>query len=110
MPVQSSAKLSALVADFGSQAKVADALQVDRSRVSRWLHGEEPDELNRDKVDGVEYVLSRLTGFYRRDTAIKWLLGFNPHLGNRRPIDLLRNGRVAEVLEAVEAEQAGAYA
>ena len=110
MPVQASAKVSALVADVGSQARVADLLQVHRSRVGRWMRGEEPDLVNRGKVDGVEYVLSLLTTHYRPETALKWLEGFNPHLGNRRPIDLLRAGRVAEVVEAVEADLTGAYA
>jgi hypothetical protein len=34
----------------------------------------------------------------------------NPQLGDSRPSDLLRNGRVAEVLAAIEADETGAYA
>jgi uncharacterized protein (DUF2384 family) len=65
---------------------------------------------NRRKVEDVEFVLSRLLQFLDKETAIKWLQGMNAHLGDRRPIDLLANGRVAEVLEAIEAEETGAYA
>ncbi len=110
MPVQARVKLDALVSDFGSQARVADVLEVDRSRVSRWLKGEQPDAENSAKLDRVEFVLSRLLGRYQPQTALKWLQGINPQLGDRRPVDLIRSGRVAEVLEAVETDLADAYA
>lgn len=103
-------KLATLVADMGSQAQVARALDVDRSRVSRWLADEEPDRENLIKLEAVEFVLSRLQMTYQRQTALKWLLGFNAHLGNARPIDLLAKGRVADVLHAIEADETGAYA
>jgi hypothetical protein len=103
-------KLATLVADMGSQAQVARALEVDRSRVSRWLADEEPDRDNLLKLEAVEFVLSRLQLTYQRATALKWLYGLNPHLGDARPIDLLARGRVSEVLRAIEADETGAYA
>lgn len=103
-------KLATLVADMGSQAQVARALDVDRSRVSRWLADEEPDRENLLKLEAVEFVLSRLQLTYQRSTALKWLYGLNAHLGNARPIDLLARGRVSEVLRAIEADETGAYA
>jgi hypothetical protein len=89
---------------------VARALDVDRSRVSRWLTDEEPDRDNLIKLEAVEFVLSRLLLSYHRQTAVKWLFGINAHLGDARPIDLLKRGRVAEVLRAIEAEETFAYA
>jgi len=103
-------KLATLVADMGSQAQVARALDVDRSRVSRWLIDEEPDRDNLLKLEAVEFVLSRLQLTYQRSTALKWLYGVNAQLGDARPIDLLTKGRVAEVLVAVEAAETGAFA
>jgi transcriptional regulator with XRE-family HTH domain len=103
-------KLVGLVEDMGSQAQVARALDVDRSRVSRWLADEEPDRENLLKLEAVEFALSRLRGTYQRSTAMKWLFGFNAHLGNARPIDLLTRGRVSDVLRAIEADETGAYA
>ena len=103
-------KLATLVADMGSQAQVARALDVDRSRVSRWLADEEPDRENLLKLQAVEFTLSRLLLTYQRSTALKWLFGFNAHLGDARPIDLLTHGRVADVLRAIEADETGAYA
>ncbi len=74
-------KLATLVEDMGSQAQVARALDVDRSRVSRWLADEEPDRENLLKLEAVEFALSRLQLTYQRSTAMKWLFGFNAHLG-----------------------------
>ena len=95
---------------MGSQAQVARALDVDRSRVSRWLADEEPDRDNLIKLQAVAFVLSRLQLTYQRPTAMKWLFGFNAHLANARPIDLLSKGRVSDVLRAIEADETGAFA
>jgi uncharacterized protein (DUF2384 family) len=109
MPVAVREKVRAVSRDLGGQARLARVLGVSPSRVSRWLRTEEPDAENRRKVEAVEFVLGRLLDLYQRDTAVKWLQGFNAHLGNRRPIDLLAHGRVAEVLGAIEADDTGAY-
>jgi uncharacterized protein (DUF2384 family) len=110
VPVAVREKVRAVSADVGGQAKLARILGVSPSRVSRWLRTEEPDPTNRRKVEGVEFVLSRLFEIYERDTALDWLQGFNAHIGNRRPIDLLGQGRVGDVLAAIEAEEGLAYA
>ncbi len=111
MPVAVRDRVSALVHDVGSRAAVARLLRVDRSRVTRWLEaGEPPDQANRRAIDAFEFALERLTSRYRLETALKWLEGLNPHLGDSRPSDLLRNGRIAEVLAAIEADETGSYA
>ncbi len=110
MPVAVRDKVAAVSRDLGGQAKLARVLGVSPSRVSRWLRTEQPDAVNRRKVEGVEFVLTVLLELYDRDGAIAWLQGFNAHLGDRRPMDLLAAGRVSEVLQAIEAESSGAYA
>ena len=110
MPVAVRDKVRAVSKDLGGQAKLARMLGVSPSRVSRWLRTEQPDAENRRKVEGVEFVLGRLLDLFERETALDWLQGFNAHIGNRRPIDLLGAGRVGEVLEAIEAEETLAYA
>jgi len=110
VPVAVREKVRAVSKDLGGQAKLARVLGVSPSRVSRWLRTEEPDPENRRKVEGVEYVLSRLLAIYERETAMKWLRGFNAHIGNRRPIDLLAQGRIEDVLAAIQAEEGLAYA
>ena len=42
--------------------------------------------------------------------AAKWLQGVNAFLGNQRPVDLLRCGRISEVMAAIEQTEAGSYA
>ncbi|MBI4472705.1 MAG: DUF2384 domain-containing protein [Acidobacteria bacterium] len=102
-------KLGFLARQFKSQSQLARLLGVDRSRISRWLKSEIPDAENRTRVEALEFALSRLTAFLAPDTARKWLMGSNAHLGDRRPIDLLRLGRVAEVIAAIEQFETGSY-
>jgi hypothetical protein len=102
-------KLDSLARQFKSKSQLARFLGVDRSRISRWLASEAPDPENRTKVEALEFVLSRLSALLSPETSMKWLLGMNAHLGNRRPIDLLRQGRVAEVLAAIEQFETGSY-
>jgi hypothetical protein len=45
----------------------------------------------------------------RADNRV-WLFGLNPHLGDRRPIDLVRAGRAEELLRALRAERAESFA
>ena len=111
MPVQAARRIEALVDDFGGRAAVARALQVDRSQVTRWLdRGQEPDATNLRKVEATELAMARLLRLYDQATARTWLEGTNAHLGQRRPIDLLARGRLAEVLAAIDAEEAGTFA
>ncbi|MGH2765832.1 MAG: hypothetical protein ACRDKA_07960 [Actinomycetota bacterium] len=104
MPVRQ--KLKAIKEDLGSQARVARALGVSPSRVSRWLKTEEPDPENRMKVESLEFVLSYLLTFLHPETAISWLHGHNGFLNDFRPIDHLARGRITEVIEAARAHKA----
>ena len=110
MPVATAAKVDALRRDFRSQARLAEALGVSPAQVSRWLRGHGIDPDNAERVDTLEYVLSNLLRVYHAEVVQDWLFGFNPHLRDRRPIDLIRAGRGDEVLAAIRAERAGSYA
>jgi transcriptional regulator with XRE-family HTH domain len=111
VPVDVKTRLRAVVEDLGSQARVAELLGVSRSRVSRWLRtGEEPDDENRRTLEGLELVMARLYEEYPSEVAIAWLHGFNPHLRDRKPISVLREGRLGDVLGALDADAAGGYA
>ena len=103
-------KVEALSVDFKSQAALADLLGVSRSRVTRWLKGEGIDPRNAERVDLLELVMSSLVRLYEPEAARAWLFGFNPHLGDRRPIDLVRAGRTEELMRAIRAEGAGSFA
>jgi hypothetical protein len=110
MPVTIARKVEALRDDFRSAARLADLLGVSRSQVTRWLRGAGIDELNAEKVELLELVWSSLLRLYDREAALAWLVGINPHLGDRRPIDLVRAGRLEELMRAIRTERAGSFA
>ncbi|MBA4159802.1 MAG: helix-turn-helix transcriptional regulator [Gemmatimonadetes bacterium] len=96
---------------FASDAQVADALGVDRAQVKRWRAGEtEPGPANAERIVGLDATVELLTGYLEPSSIPKWLMGFNAHLGDRRPIDLLRQGSLSEVIAAIEALKSGSYA
>jgi uncharacterized protein (DUF2384 family) len=103
-------KVEALRADFRSSARLADMLGVSRSQVTRWLRGAGIDPLNAERVDLLDLVWSALLRVYERETALSWLFGVNPRLGDRRPIDLVRAGRAEELMRAIRAERADSFA
>jgi len=105
-----SAKVKRLTEELGGQSQVASALRVDRAQVTRWLKGARPAPANEAQIDALEFVVARLRRHLPPDTAVKWLTGVNAHLGNRRPLDLLADDRVAEVVAAIEQERAESYA
>jgi hypothetical protein len=110
VPVATTAKVRALKVDFQSQAALADLLGVSRSRVTRWLKGEGIDPLNAEKVDLLELVSANLRRIYEPEAVRAWLLGVNPSLGDRRPIDLVRAGKTEELMRAIRAERADSFA
>jgi hypothetical protein len=109
VPVAVREKLRAITRDLGSQTRVAEALGVSRSRVSRWLRTDQPDPENKRKVEGLEFVLAYLLSFLHPDTAVSWLNGHNGFLNDFRPIDYLARGRITEVIEAARAHKAGSF-
>jgi len=110
MPVGSAKKIEALRADFRSAAQLADMLGVSRSQITRWLRGAGMDPLNAEKVDLLELVWSNLLRLYDKQAALAWIFGLNPQLGDRRPIDLIRQGRTEELMRAIRAERSDSFA
>jgi uncharacterized protein (DUF2384 family) len=104
-------ELQNLADHLGNQARVAELLDVDKSSVTRWLQKEDlPGPANEERITALRYVIVRLMRFLKGPVAIDWLMGVNAHLGNKRPVDLLRHGRVTEVLSAIEQADHGAFA
>jgi len=95
---------------LGSDAAVADLLEVSRAQPRRWREGQRPDPGNRDRIIGLDAVIALLSGFLSESSIPKWLTGVNAHLDNRRPISVLKEGRTADVIGAIEAQKGGAYA
>jgi uncharacterized protein (DUF2384 family) len=68
------------------------------------------DDGNPQPVDLLEFVTSNVLQLYSPEVAARWLRGLNPHLGDRRPIDLVRAGRSRGLLDAITQERAGSFA
>jgi hypothetical protein len=109
MPVAVAQKVRTLSVDFRSAARLADLLGVSRSQVTRWLRGAGIDPLNAEKVDLLELVWSNVLRIYERDAALAWLFGVNPLLGDRRPVDLIRQGRTEDLMRAIRAERSDTF-
>ena len=110
MPVATADKVKALSKDIGSQRKLAELLGVSPAQVTRWRQGKGIDALNADRVDLLELVMSQLLRLYTPEVAAMWLRGLNPHLRDRRPIDVIRHGDILELLDAISQERAGSFA
>lgn len=95
---------------LGNDASVSDFLEVSRSQLGRWREGQTPDPENRDRIIGLDAVIALLSGFLSVSSIPKWLTGVNAHLDDRRPIGVLREGRLSAVIATIEAAKAGAYA
>lgn len=96
---------------FPSDAKLAEALGADRAQVKRWREGRtRPGPENADRLVGLDAVIELLLGHLEPTSIPKWLFGINAHLGDRRPIDLLRQGSLSEVIAAIEALKSGSFA
>ncbi|CAN5555864.1 hypothetical protein BH24GEM3_BH24GEM3_19770 [soil metagenome] len=95
---------------FPSDAALAEAFPVSPSRVARWKQGEIPDRENARFLRDVGIVVSLLDEYLDDDVIPDWLHGVNAHLGDRRPLEAIREGRLSEVVRAIEAEKSGAFA
>jgi hypothetical protein len=58
----------------------------------------------------LDHIIARLQLIWDEEVIGDWLEGTNAFLDGARPIDVLRLNGSVPVLEAIEAEAAGAYA
>lgn len=96
---------------FANQAELAEFLDVHRSQISRLTQGSQ--QLKDDpawRLTGLGNIVAALRHLLEPEAIPRWLRGANGHLNFRRPLDLIREGRISEVLAAVEAERAGSFA
>ena len=95
---------------FPSDAAIAEWAGVDRSRITRFKQGRNLEPATDDLLESVSIAVTRLRGFLDDAIIPEWLRGINAQLGHRTPLDVLRTGRLSEVIAAIEAEQTGAFA
>jgi hypothetical protein len=82
-----------------------DALQLKNDEFSRWIQGQEkPDGHHFRAIMALQYVIVRLSAFYRKDVVVKFLYDPHPLLGGGRPVDNLHNLQV--LIEAIDQQAA----
>jgi transcriptional regulator with XRE-family HTH domain len=92
-----------------SDRAIAELLDISPSQVTRWRNGQIPDLENADRLAGLALVVEMLLRWLEPVSIEGWLHGINLHLANRTPAYLLRRGKATEVINAIEAEKAGAF-
>jgi uncharacterized protein (DUF2384 family) len=95
---------------LGNRAALADWAGTHRSQITRLASGQEVGGEGGWRLAALASVVTALLAVYERDAVPGWLTGNNPHLNDRRPLDVLAAGDVAAVMSAVQAARTGAFA
>jgi uncharacterized protein (DUF2384 family) len=95
---------------LGSRAALAAWVGTHRSQITRVARGQELGGEAGWRLTGLAAVVTALLSIYDPDAVAGWLHGSNPHLNDRRPLDVLAAGDVAAVMAAVQAARTGAFA
>ena len=83
---------------------VANMLGTTPETVSRWNQGRAyPRPRKECLLVDLEYIVERLSEFYSDPrTARAWLYSRHKYFDGLRPADLIQEGRIEEVLEAIQ--------
>ena len=83
---------------------VANMLGTTPETVSRWNQGRAYPRPNKEsRLVDLEYIVERLSEFYSDPrTARAWLYSRHKYFNGLRPADLIQEGRIEEVLEAIQ--------
>lgn len=95
---------------FDTKAALADWAGTHRSQISRAAQGQEVGGEVGWRLAELASVVTALLSIYEPGVISGWLHGSNPHLADRRPIDVLAEGDVAAVMSAVQAARTGVFA
>jgi DNA-binding transcriptional regulator YiaG len=95
---------------FSSDQEMAELLQVHRTRLAAWKQGTEvPNARNAQLLSYLAVVVSELEEFLDPDVIPDWLVTEQHTLRGEAPVRALREGQLAEVLQAANATEHGAY-
>lgn len=82
--------------------EVADLLGTRPETVSRWNQGRAYPHAGTEKaLLELEYIVDQLADLYEPDEARQWIFAPQRLLGGASPADLIRDGRVGEVMRLV---------
>jgi len=95
---------------FGTRAALAEWAGTHRSQITRIAGGQEAGGDPAWRLAALASVVTALLAVYAADAIPGWLRGSNPHLQDRRPLDVLAEGDLAAVMTAVQAARTGVFA
>ena len=81
-----------------------------RSQITRAAEGQEIGGDAGWLLAALAAVVTTLLAIYEPAAVAGWLHGSNPHLSDRRPLDVLAEGDVTAVMGAVQAARTGVFA
>jgi len=83
--------------------EIGGITRVSERSVQNWAAGKtKPESESRDRLLELKYVIEGLAEVYENEGIEIWLHSRQRILGGRSPLELLREGRFEEVLEAVD--------
>lgn len=89
---------------------MAEILQMHRTRLAAWKQGTEvPNPQNAQLLSYLAVVVNELEAFLDPDVIPDWLITEQHTLGGKTPVHALREGHLAEVLQAANATEHGSY-
>ncbi|PZP13842.1 MAG: hypothetical protein DI611_13800 [Brachybacterium faecium] len=95
---------------LGSQAKLASWVGVSRSQATRWADGEtEPSGRAARAVTDLEFIIARARMAWDDSVIPDWLNGHNAFLDGATPLEMIRQGRTSEVLDAITGDESNVY-
>jgi hypothetical protein len=95
---------------FVSDRGLAEVLEVPVTKLAAWKHGlDVPESIVGQLLSHLAVVVQELSVFLDPDVIPDWLLTEQHTLGGRSPVEALRSGQLAEVLQAANATEHGAF-
>lgn len=94
---------------FASDSQMAEILGVHRTRVAAWKSGQAPDAENAKLLSALAITVDELLRFLDSEVVPDWLTTGQFELQGRTPMEALREGHLADVLQAANATEYGAY-
>lgn len=95
---------------FSSDVQMAEALGLDRTRLIAWKKGSSaPRQEHLQYLANVATTVDALERFLHPSVVGSWLISPQFELEDRTPVEVLREGRLTEVLLSVNATEHGAY-
>jgi uncharacterized protein (DUF2384 family) len=95
---------------LGSRAALADWAGIHRSQITRAVGGQDIGGEGGWRLAALAAVVMALLTVFDPEVVPDWLAGLNPHLNDRRPLDVLAAGDIAAVMGAVQSARTGSYA